>query len=611
MALLKEKLRGSITSPFGNNYLVEKYTDPAAEAMQHNWQMNKRFLAEFRAGSGFSPDVANWGFAQLTGINLSQPKRSVNSPTLQSLALGAAVTSPLSIDRIRTVQSERDFEVLADSAQAGDGLFDGWNRIENSPLQKMIAQAAKDPEACLLGGGLPPVELILDFHDGIFLPALAKMQNWSREEKVEIHQYPNAGGATRHREAVIDHFLRPGERQTINDNFSTEHRADGLFFTNGSQEALSMMVEMLVTQEKATPEHPVELAVTDPTYPGLLMAADKFLQQGVLKFRIVPIDETGKIDTEALKTALTIEKCKAFYLAEGNPLPKQITNLQEVADVFQKSEYQDKLIFDDHAYDDLGATVENNLFDLLPNRVVSFKTLSKKAAPFRVGFVYSNMTPERFQFIRETMLKYQYDSKLGFSGVLSGTVAAILQLDAETNVFTKHIKKAQAYYEAQRQLYETTFKEALNLVFGADGYKLDDEVSIGRNMFMFGWRNTHHVSADLYARAGAEIKLYSLSGSTCRPKPEHITGDQSSDSPTLHHLRQNYTWIKPENLRLGIYKDVLLQIIFSEDMPAETKETVVKRLYEKMMKLNSGKSLPEVDQFIQKVSANGWQYKIG
>lgn len=609
MAFPDRKVLGMLGSIDRSSHLVKKYTDPVAKVIQHNWQMNNRFLAELRAGRGFSPNVTDWGFAQLTGINLSQPKRSVNSPTLQSLTLGAAVSSPLSIDRIRTVQSKRDFEVLADSAQAGDSLFDGWSTIENSPLQKMIAQAAKDPEACLLGGGLPPVELILDFHDKIFLPALAKMQDWRGEEKVEIHQYPNAGGAARHREAVIDYFLKPGERQTINDNFSTEHRADGLFFTNGSQEALSMMVEMLVIQEKATPEHPVELAVTDPAYPGLLMAADKFLQQGVLKFRIVSIDETGKIDTEALKTALTNERCKAFYLAEGNPLPKQITNLQEVADVFQKPGYQDKLVFDDHAYDDLGATVDNNLFDLLPNRVVSFKTLSKKAAPFRVGFVYSNMTPERFQFIRETMFKYQYDSKLGFSGVLSGTIAAILQLDAETSVFTEHIKKAQAYYEAQRQLYEATFNEALGMAFGANGYNLDDQVTIGKEMFMFGWRNTHHVSADLFARAGAEIKLYSLSGSACRPKAEHIINDQSSDSPTLHHLRQNYTWIKPENLRLGIYKDVLLQIIFSKDMPAETKETVVKRLYGKMMKLNNDKSLPEVDQFIQKVSANGWQYK--
>ena len=304
---------------------------------------------------------------------------------------------------------------------------------------------------------------------------------------------------------------------------------------------------------------------------------------------------------------MTIEKCKAFYLAEGNPLPKQITNLQEVADVFQKSEYQDKLIFDDHAYDDLGATVENNLFDLLPNRVVSFKTLSKKAAPFRVGFVFSNMAPERFKFIREAMLKNQYDSKLGFSGVLSGTVAAILQLDAKTGVFTDHIKKAQAYYEAQRQLYETTYREALNLAFGTDGYDLDDEVVIGERMFMFGWRNTHHVSADLYARAGAEIKLYSLSGSTCRPKPEHITGDQSSDSPTLHHLRQNYTWIEPGKLQLGIFKDVLIEVIFS-DMSAEEKRATVEKLYKKLTQLNKEKLLPEVEKFIQKVSVNNWQY---
>ena len=308
-----------------------------------------------------------------------------------------------------------------------------------------------------------------------------------------------------------------------------------------------------------------------------------------------------------MNEALESERCKAFYLAEGNPIPKQITNLREVAEVFQTEKFKDKLVFDDHAYEGLGATEENSLLDLLPNRVIGFKTLSKKAAPFRVGFVYSNMTPERFQFIRETMLKNQYDSKLGFSGVLSGTVAAILQLDSETNVFTNHIEKAQAYYETQRQLYETTYKQALDLVFGEDQYDFDDEVTIGKKMFMFGWRNTHQVPADLYARAGVGIKLYSLSGSSSRPKTENIVGEQVSDSPTLHHLRQNYTWIKPENLQIGIFKDVMLQVIFS-DISVDEKRSAVERLYENLIQLNKGKSLPEVEAFIDRISANGWQY---
>lgn len=586
---------------------TQKVVDGAAERMQQNYLMGKRFSSELRAGNGFSPDVISWNFTNLTGIRMPN-----NNPSSMSgsQALFARASAGVHLGQTSTSKSRPDQEpgILFDDSQSADGLFYGWKLEGESVLQKMIGQASKDPDACLLGGGLPPTSLISEFFENVYLGALEKMKTWSLEEKVEVLQYPKAGGALRHRAVVIDHFLNSNERETITKNYGHDNRAEGLFFTNGSQEALSMMIEMLTGQEKATPDNPVELAITDPTYPGLLMAADKFIQQGLIKFRIIPIDEkTGEIDTKALNSALESKRCKAFYLAEGNPIPKQIANLKEVAKVFQNPDFKDKLVFDDHAYDGLGATEENSLFDLLPNQVVSFKTLSKKAAPFRVGFVYSNMTSDRFQYIRETMLKNQYDSKLGFSGILSGTVAAILQLDAENNVFRNHIEKAQTYYETQRQLYEATYKQALDLAFGEKGYKLDDEVSIGKKMFMFGWRNTHHVPADLYARAGTEIKLYSLSGSSGSPKPENIVGDASSDSPTLHHLRQNYTWIKPENLQLGIFKDVLLEVVFS-NMSAEEKQGAVEKLYRKLIEINKNKDLLEVGKFIQKVSANNWQY---
>lgn len=587
---------------------MQKVIDHEAERMQQNHLMNNRFIAELKIGGNLSPEVIDWCFTSLTGVKLPNKNRSSNIQVSESMSIGATVNIvPRSGDSFRQ-STDQEQNILLDDALSADDLFYGWKLEGESVLQKMIGQAAKDPEACLLGGGLPPIALISEFYEKVFVPAIAKMQSWSQEEKVEVFQYPKAGGALRHRAVVVDHFLNQREREVIKKNFGNEDRAQGLFFTNGSQEALSMMIEMLTGQEKASPDNPVEIAITDPTYPGLLMAADKFIQQGIIKFRIVPIDErTGEIDTTALSEALESERCKAFYMAEGNPIPKQITNLKEVADVFQQEKFKDKLVFDDHAYEGLGATEENSLFDLLPNRVVGFKTLSKKAAPFRVGFVYSNMTSDRFQFIRESMLKNQYDSKLGFSGVLSGTVAAILQLDSESNVFTEHIEKAQKYYETQRQLYEATYEQALDLVFGKDQYDLDDEVTIGKNMFMFGWRNTHQVPADRYARAGAEIKLYSLSGSSGRPRSENIVGEQISDSPTLHHLRQNYTWIKPENLQIGIFKDVMLQVVFS-DMSMEEKRTAVEKIYEKLLQLNKGKSLPEVEEFIEKMTVNGWRY---
>lgn len=587
---------------------MQKVIDHEAERMQQNHLMNNRFLAELKVGGDFSQEVINWCFTSLTGVKLPNKERSSNIQVSEPLSIGATANIiPRRRDSSTSI-SDNEPGFLFEDAQSADGLFYGWKLEGESVLQKMIGQAAKDPEACLLGGGLPPIALISEFFEKVYVPAIAKMQSWSQEEKVEVFQYPKAGGALRHRAIVVDHFLNKREKEAITKNFGFEDRAQGLFFTNGSQEALSMMIEMLTGQENATPDNPVEIAITDPTYPGLLMAADKFIQQGIIKFRIVPIDEkTGEINTKALNEALDSERCKAFYLAEGNPIPKQIANLKEVAEVFQQEKFKDKLVFDDHAYEGLGSTEENSLLDLLPNRVIGFKTLSKKAAPFRVGFVYSNMSSDRFQFIRESMLKNQYDSKLGFSGLLSGTVAAILQLDSETNVFTEHIEKAQTYYETQRQLYEATYNQALDLVFGEDQYELDDEVTIGKNMFMFGWRNTHHVLADRYARAGAEIKLYSLSGSSGRPRSENIVGEQILNSPTLHHLRQNYTWIKPENLQIGIFKDVMLQVVFSH-MSVEEKRTAVEKIYEKLIQLNKGKLLPEVEIFIEKMSANDWQY---
>jgi len=87
---------------------TQKVADHAAERMQLDYRMNNKFLAELRAGRGFSPDVANWSFAQLTGINLSQPKRSANSPTLQPLVFDAATTSSSGADRIGTTQPKQD-----------------------------------------------------------------------------------------------------------------------------------------------------------------------------------------------------------------------------------------------------------------------------------------------------------------------------------------------------------------------------------------------------------------------------------------------------------------------------------------------------------------------
>jgi DNA-binding transcriptional MocR family regulator len=581
--------------------------DVAAERMQHNHQMSKRFCQELTQGIGFSPEVVAWSFGQLTGVELVHKKATVGANVGTTISTGISIGLPRSNNN--KIKQTEEFGLLADGVDP-KVLFDGWSLPKKTDLQKAIEMASKDKSVSLLGGGLPPEKLIMEFFFNVFVPSLKNIIHITKKEVKEIInmlQYPAGGGVASHREAVIDFFLKPSESKVIKDNFTEERRAEGLFMTYGSQEALSMMIKTLVDQGDASTSDPVEIAITDPTYAGLLMAADEFLTRGVLKFRVIPFDEkTGQIDKKALDEALKSKRCKALYLAEGNPMPKKITNLDDVTEVLRK--HNDKIVFDDHAYDGLGATEENTLFDRLPGQVVVFKTISKKASPFRAGFVYSNMTPEGFVNIRENMLRYHYNGTLGYSGILSGIVANILKYDAKTDVLKKHVKKAQDYYEEQRQLYKATYLEALNIFFDGADYDLDDEVIIGEDKFMFGWRNTKHVSANIYSEAGAEIKVISVSGTGCRPDSNYLaSGEEYKDDKSDHRLRQNYTWPEKNKLQIGIFKDVLLELTFS-DKTEEEKGRIAESLYKKMREFNKMKRILEVEQFIERMAKAHWKY---
>lgn len=589
------------TKPF------QKVIDHDAERMQYDCQMSKRFCDELKEGIGFSPEVVAWSFGQLTGVELVHRKSTINANIGTAIPIGIYVGFPRS--HIDENNQTKEFSLLADGVDP-KVLFEGWSLPTKTDLQKAIEMASKDPSVSLLGGGLPPEKLIMEFFFKVFVPSLKNIIHIPKKEIKEIInmlQYPAGGGVASHREAVIDFFLKPSESQVIKDNFTEERRAEGLFMTYGSQEALSMMIKTLVDQGNASTSDPVEIAITDPTYAGLLMAADEFLARGVLKFRIIPFDEkTGQIDKKTLDEALKSKRCKALYLAEGNPIPKKITNLDDVAKVLKK--HEDKIVFDDHAYDGLGATEENTLFDRLPGQVVVFKTISKKASPFRAGFVYSNMTPEGFANIRENMLRYHYNGTLGYSGILSGIVANILKYDAKTDALKKHVKRAQDYYEEQRQLYKTTYLEALNIFFEGADYNLDDEVIIGEERFMFGWRNTKGVPANTYTETGAEIKLISVSGTGCRPNSKYIaSGEEYKDDKSDHRLRQNYTWPEKQKLQIGIFKDVLLELVFS-NKTEEEKGRIADSLYKEMREFNKMKRIPEVEQFIERMAKAQWKY---
>lgn len=599
----------NLSAPFALEAMkpFQKVIDHDAERMQHNHQIKKRFCDELTKGIGFSPEVVVWSFGQLTGIELVHKKATTGTSIGTVIATEMTVGYPISNNN--EIQQTNEFGLLADGVNP-KVLFEGWSRPIKTDLQKAIEMASKDSSVSLLGGGLPPEKLIMEFFFNVFVPSLKNMIHIPKKEIKEIIkmlQYPAGGGVTSHREAVIDFFLKPSESKVIKNNFTEERRAEGLFMTYGSQEALSMMIKTLVDQGNASTSDPVEIVITDPTYAGLLMAADEFLTRGVLKFRVIPFDEkTGQIDKKALDEALKNKRCKALYLAEGNPIPKKITNLDDVAEVLKK--HEDKIVFDDHAYDGLGATEEDTLFDRLPGQVVVFKTISKKASPFRAGFVYSNMTPEGFENIRENMLRYHYNGTLGYSGILSGIVANILKYDAKTDALKKHVKRAQDYYEEQRQLYKTTYLEALNIFFDGADYNLDDEVIIGEERFMFGWRNTKGVPANTYTEAGAEIKLISVSGTGCRPNSKYLASDEEyKDDKSDHRLRQNYTWPEKQKLQIGIFKDVLLELVFSNKTEKE-KGRIADSLYKKMREFNKMKRIPEVEQFIERMAKVQWEY---
>ncbi|EKE13963.1 MAG: hypothetical protein ACD_12C00729G0004 [uncultured bacterium] len=598
---------------------IPGHVDHAAERMQHDYQMKKRFCDELMSGNGFTPEIKVWVFKGLTGIDIilkKKTKTTVVNPA-QSIYVGETVQPMTAGDRKITKGDNADYELKLDGKKSNP-MFEDWISTEKSRLQKAIETS--DSKTSNLGGGLPPDLLVWEFYVNVLDPAMdrysEKFKQMSKDEQIEITRYinyPPAGGPAYHRELIIDHFLLPSERQMLVDNFTKEKRSDGLFMTYGSQEGLSLMIRMLIAQGRATKTNPVILAVTDPTYPGLLMAAKEYVKLGLIKFRLVPLDEkSGNIDTDALRTAFDDERCMGFYLAEGNPIPTQIQNLEEVAKVGKEEKYLKKWFFDDHAYDRLGATEEGSLIDILPGRVVAFKTFSKQAAPFRVGVVYSNMSSEDFARVKEDMLGKHYNASLGYAGPLSRTVANILELDAETEakdgigVFAKHIKRTQEYYEGQRQLYEKFYKEALEIAFGTS-YKIENEVTIAKSKFMFGYRHTGEIDSVEYFEAGEEIKLVSVPGSDCRPNPADIVGEKYLNSSVNFSMRQNYTSASEQKLHIGILKDVLLEVIFSK-MGQKEKRKVVETLYEKMKETNEGKPLLEVEEFIERMKGNNYEY---
>lgn len=406
------------------------------------------------------------------------------------------------------------------------------------------------------------------------------------------------------REIVVDQYIGEHERGILESIHGHENRSNGLWLTDGSQEALKLMLDAFKANRKDKSK-PVELVVTDPTYAGFLVAAGSFLDEGSLKLRVVPLNPDGSVNLSALDDALNNPNSIGVYLAEGNPMPKEINNKAEMAQMM-KEKHSDKAIIEDRAYRGLGANEENTFMRLAPEQTIVYETVSKKASPgLRVGIVYTGLPKESSAKFQQAMTSSQFANSLGLPGYSGGVLAAILELDQENGLFKNHVEKVAANYRQKREVFGKSYEEMLRLAFGNHFVSLDDEIDI--DIGMFGWRNTHHVDATQYADAGAEMGLISLPGSECIPtKDEYILGPGTESSPSRHRMRQNLTWDSESAIQIGVAKDVMLQVIFS-DMDPLDKEQTCQRLLNRAEEISKSER-PEIRKLLLRVSQNGWSY---
>lgn len=599
--------------------LREKYFDPVAAERQQDALMGKRFSDWFlgRNTVDIPDDVASWLFYKLTGYNIEgEEKYTSSSRTATEMVQPAVgVEYPSRVIFPKIVEPEFKLDQADEEALEKNGwdpeevkpYFEKWKAPVLSQLQILIGKSKENPNALLMGGGLPPSEKIMGAYK-----IMRKAYNWAdRHYKYEnkvayvdrLLQYPaTPGGAKEHRESVIDIHLNETERSHIINAYGDENRSNGLFFTNGSQEALHLMCKSVATQFQATAENPVEIAVMDPVYPGFLMAAKEFLEEGTLKLRIIPMDKKGNIDIDSLNQALSNDRCKTVYFSEGNPQPTAIANFDEVVEALRAKE-REVLVFEDRAYKGLSEGEEKSLFEQLPEMVIGIQTFSKMFAPgIRLGYLFAGS--KNNILVRDTMLTLQYNRNLGVSGHATGTMSAILEYDrftAQTDPehkgkFTRHKEGVKEYYHKRKEMYKTWYQKALDIAYGAGNYDIDDEVVTG--IGMFGWRKTP-VDSYSYADLGTKIGLFSLPGGECIPKQDQIAGDtQIADSSSQKRMRQNFTWIGEERLPLAVVVDVLLGVTLRNDIPVTEKEQTLRKLYSLAKRLNKNKDIPELKGFI-------------
>ncbi|OGG16392.1 hypothetical protein A3D78_04990 [Candidatus Gottesmanbacteria bacterium RIFCSPHIGHO2_02_FULL_39_14] len=579
--------------------------DQEAERLRYVWKMQEKFSSQLKARRGFSKEIENWLFQELTGSPM--PTEVLSKPLNSSVQINAEVYSRIP-DNTPPKKTGVEKTYFSD---VSTGILDYFKAPPDSIIGKLIAKARKDPnnplETNLLGGGLPSDKLLLQFKQNVFDPALKRIIKWDQNQMdliLAMLQYPKrAGGDNIFLRSVADQYLNPDVSNKLTSIHGNDKIQEGMFMTHGgSQEALDLMLQTLI-EIRHDKSQPTILTVTDPVYTGLLLAAEKYLKAGLLKFRVVPIQMDGSIDPALLNEALSDPNCLGFYLSEGNPLPKAIPNKKDLAELI-KLKHPNKFVFEDRAYRRLGLDENNTFFNFIPDQTVVYETLSKSAAPgLRTGITFSGTIAEDSIKLFGTMQHTHYATTLGPPGVVGAVIYAIMENDQETGNFTKHYSEVAREYARKRNLYRQTYLECLNILKENQDYDFDGEVIV--DIGMFGWRKTAVDSLD-YADFGAEeLNLFSLPGSACTPAQEYISGPYYGNSN--YYMRQNLTWEEDEPLKVGIVKDVLLELFFSNIL-IEEKEKIAYQLLNQAVQYGNEQHRPEIERFIKRAKAYNWQY---
>ncbi len=602
--------------PFGTDIGWVKYAVPVDKVASDKLALRKTadaFFSEWASEGGFSPATKRAVFRMLTGCE--PPQRNVIFKRRPDLSPQAAYASVFVPTPSTTVNKEKPVFQLKSDIEPG--MMDHWPAPPpEAYLGQLIRLAKKDPKQPLkktvMGGGLLPEETLFDFWKLLTSDVFDEIKSWKprdnlvdRERVLDILQYARdgAGGTPSLHEKIVRYYLDKQDAGRIEKVHGKKNAIDAVWMMNGSQDVLHSMLKTMV-EYRRNKHKPAVMAVTESTYAGVLMAAQEMMRRNELKFRIVKQEEDGTIDLDDLDRALSTDNCDSFYTSEGNPLPLPIGNKKEIADMISKK-HKNIMVWEDRAYRDLGLDDNSTFGRFLPEQTVTIETTSKKLAPgMRLGIVHTAIRKDKCKRLRQAMLGPDYNQTLGLPGMTQMIMAGLMMVDEKTGKFRRHVESVAGNYEKRRKLYAETYEEMLKIAYGDKFTKLSDYVLIGAGMF--GYRKAP-VDSVKYSNAGVEIGVFSLPGTECIPAKKYSVGPNPEKSKYTRFLRQNYSFETPTALKIGIAKDVALQVLFDKSIPGDSKEIILNELLRKAEEFG-GEKRPEFAAVIRKAKTSGWTW---